>query len=89
MDAGRILHETARWLAIAGGLLLCLLAALVTLSVTGRSAFSMPVPGDFELVAIGTGTRGFRLSALVPVESWQRARGFLHAAGADSVQNFL
>ena len=55
MDAGRVLHETARWLAIAGGLLLCLLAALVTLSVTGRSSFSMPVPGDFELVAIGTG----------------------------------
>ena len=59
MNAGQILHEIARWLAIAGGLLLCLLAALVTLSVTGRSAFSMPVPGDFELVAIGTGLAVF------------------------------
>ncbi len=56
---GRWLHHIARWLAIAGGIMLCVLAALTTISVTGRSALSEPVPGDFELVAIGTGLAVF------------------------------
>jgi len=56
---GRVLYNTSRVLALAGGILLCLMALLTTLSVTGRSAFSMPVPGDFELVAIGTGLAVF------------------------------
>ena len=57
--AGRILHDAARWLAVAGGFMLCALAALTTISVSGRSALSAPVPGDFELVAIGTGLAVF------------------------------
>ena len=57
--AGRILHDAARWLAVAGGFMLCALAALTTISVSGRSVLSAPVPGDFELVAIGTGLAVF------------------------------
>lgn len=53
--AGRVLFAISRFLAICGGILLCVVAALVAVSVSGRSLFSMPVPGDFELVAIGTG----------------------------------
>jgi TRAP-type C4-dicarboxylate transport system permease small subunit len=53
--AGRVLFSISRVLAICGGIFLCFVAALVTASVFGRSAFNMPVPGDFELVAIGTG----------------------------------
>lgn len=56
---GRVLYSISKWLAIVGGVLLCLMALLTTLSVTGRSAFSAPVPGDFELVAIGTGLAVF------------------------------
>ena len=56
---GRVLYAAARALAICGGVLLCAMALLTTLSVTGRSAISMPVPGDFELVAIGTGLAVF------------------------------
>ena len=56
---GRVLFVIARWLALAGGLLLCLMAALTTISVTGRSALDAPIPGDFELVAIGTGLAVF------------------------------
>ncbi|MDP4593324.1 MAG: TRAP transporter small permease [Beijerinckiaceae bacterium] len=59
--AGRILFTIARILAICGGILLCVVAALVSISVFGRSAFSMPVPGDFELVAIGTGISVFAM----------------------------
>lgn len=52
---GRVLFSISRILAICGGILLSCVALLVTVSVSGRSAFSAPVPGDFELVAIGTG----------------------------------
>ena len=56
---GRVLYSISRVLAIAGGVLLCIMALLTTLSVTGRSVLNLPVPGDFELVAIGTGLAVF------------------------------
>lgn len=56
---GRVLYSAAKWLAIAGGILLCLIATLTTVSVSGRSALDVPIPGDFELVAIGTGLSVF------------------------------
>lgn len=56
---GRVLYQIAKWLAILGGVILCAMAALTTISVTGRSALSSPISGDFELVAIGTGLAVF------------------------------
>lgn len=56
---GRVLYAISRVLAIFGGVLLCVMALLTTISVTGRSAFLAPIPGDFELVAIGTGLAVF------------------------------
>lgn len=56
---GRVLFAIARALAILGSLMLCVLAVLTAVSVTGRSALSAPVPGDFELIAIGTGLAVF------------------------------
>lgn len=56
---GRVLYAISRVLAIVGGVLLCAMALLTTVSVTGRSAFLAPIPGDFELVAIGTGLAVF------------------------------
>ncbi len=53
--AGRMLFIASRYLAIAAGVLLSCVAGLVTASIIGRSTFNAPVPGDFELVAIGTG----------------------------------
>ncbi len=52
---GRVLYSISRSLAIAGGVLLSALALMTTVSVIGRSFFSAPVPGDFEIVGIGTG----------------------------------
>jgi TRAP-type C4-dicarboxylate transport system permease small subunit len=51
---GRILERFANAFAIAAGLLLCVLALLVVVSVTGRASFLAPIPGDFEIVANGT-----------------------------------
>lgn len=56
---GRVLYSIAKWLAIFGGLVLCAMALLTSVSVVGRSVFLQPVPGDFELVAIGTGLAVF------------------------------
>lgn len=49
-----VLHRLASLFAIMGGALLCLLAALTVLSILGRNLLSLPIPGDFEIVAMGT-----------------------------------
>ena len=56
---GRVLYWLAAALAVVGGLVLAGMALLTGVSVAGRAAFSAPVPGDFELVAIGTGLAVF------------------------------
>ena len=56
---GRVLYQIAKWLAVCGGVILFAMAALTTISITGRAAFSAPIAGDFELVAIGTGLAVF------------------------------
>lgn len=52
---GRVLLKVTRLFALAGGLVLCAMALLTTVSVIGRRFFNTPVTGDFELIAIGTG----------------------------------
>ena len=56
---GRVLFAASRVFAILGGLVLCAMALLTTVSVTGRFFFNAPVMGDFELIAIGTGVAVF------------------------------
>ncbi|WP_428610226.1 TRAP transporter small permease [Sedimenticola sp.] len=50
---GRSLHTLSNLFAIAGGLVLLGLALMTVTSIIGRYLFSLPVPGDFELVEIG------------------------------------
>ena len=50
----RTLHSAAKLSALAGGLLLLLIAAMTAVSVGGRWLGAMPVPGDVELVQLGT-----------------------------------
>jgi TRAP-type C4-dicarboxylate transport system permease small subunit len=52
---GRVLYKISRTIAIIGGILLSGLALLTTISITGRATSIGPIPGDFELMAIGTG----------------------------------
>jgi TRAP-type C4-dicarboxylate transport system permease small subunit len=49
---GRALFGTARALAVFGGILSCAMAAIVTISVTGRYAFSAPINGDYDIIGI-------------------------------------
>jgi TRAP-type C4-dicarboxylate transport system permease small subunit len=47
---GRRLLAASRALALAGGAIFLLLVAMSVVSIVGRKLFSMPVPGDVELL---------------------------------------
>ena len=51
---GRVLFALSLALMLAGGVLMSLLAIMIVVSVTGRWLLSAPIPGDFEMVAMGT-----------------------------------
>ncbi len=51
------IFRMAQWSAILGGLMLVLITLMIVASVSGRALLDMglgPIPGDFELVEIGT-----------------------------------
>jgi len=52
---GRVLEQGSTALALAGGLVLTALMLMSIASIGGRWLFSKPLPGDFEMVEIGTG----------------------------------
>jgi len=54
MIIANLIRKTAGIFAIAGGIIFCLMALLVLASILGRFMFLMPVPGDFEIVGMGT-----------------------------------
>ena len=51
---GEKLHRLSSAFAVGGGAVLIALVVLVVASIFGRAVFSRPVPGDFEIVAVGT-----------------------------------
>lgn len=53
----KLADGAARWLAVIGGLMLTALMLMVVVSVSGRALIALglgPVPGDFELIEMGT-----------------------------------
>ena len=56
---GRVLYSVTVALAIFGGVTLGIVAVMTSISVSGRAAFSMPIPGDVELIELGTSTAVF------------------------------
>ena len=56
---GRVLYVASSWLAIFGGFVVGAVALMTTISVTGRASISKPIPGDMELIEIGTCTAVF------------------------------
>lgn len=55
----RWVNRLAAVLAVAGGILTCLAAGLVTVSVVGRWLFNSPIPADYEMVEIAIGVSVF------------------------------
>ncbi len=63
---GRVTHGLAKWMAIAGGVTLLAMIAIVVISVIGRTflwAGLRPILGDYELVSVGM---GFAVFAFLP-----------------------
>lgn len=63
---GRLIVALAKWLAVAGGLVLMAMVAMIVVSIFGRAllAFGLkPITGDYELVSIGM---GFAIFAFMP-----------------------
>lgn len=63
---GRVTHGLARWMALAGGIVLLAMIAVVVFSVIGRAfiwAGLRPILGDYELVSVGM---GFAVFAFLP-----------------------
>ena len=56
---GRVLFGCAYAFALVGGILMTAIAIMVVVSVIGRWLFLAPIPGDFEMVAIGTAVAVF------------------------------
>lgn len=52
---GRGLSWLSRQFALAGGLILILLAGMTVVSIVGRTLFGTAVEGDYELVEMGLG----------------------------------
>ena len=63
---GRVLFTITRIFAILGGLVLCGMAVLTTVSVTGRSFLNTPVTGDFELIVVVLYSRHGSVSVMRP-----------------------
>jgi TRAP-type C4-dicarboxylate transport system permease small subunit len=57
--APRILETIAKALALVGGVVAIAVAVIVATSILGRWLFSAPIPGDFELVQMGTAVAVF------------------------------
>ena len=51
---GHKLHQLTRLFAIAGGLGFVCLVVMSLVSIVGRKIASMPVPGDIEVMQMGT-----------------------------------
>ncbi len=51
---GRVLLAVSKTAAAAGGLVFVAIVGMSIVSIVGRKLFSMPVPGDFELVEMGS-----------------------------------
>ena len=91
---GRWLFAISRGLAILGGVLLSAMAILASSSIIGRKLFSAPIPGDVELMAIGTGlvvfsflpwcqiTRGNVIVDFIMTKAPTRAKAFCDTLGA-------
>lgn len=74
---GRVAHGLARWMAIAGGIALLAMIAIVVISVIGRTliwAGLKPILGDYELIGLGM---GFAVFAFMPWAHLERGHALV------------
>ena len=65
---GQRLHRLTHWFAIAGGLGFVALVIMSLSSIVGRKLASMPVPGDIEVMQMGTAVASAAMLAYCEME---------------------
>jgi len=65
---GRRLHAITRWFAIGGGIGFMALVAMSLVSIIGRKIAATPVPGDIEVVQMGTAVASAAMLAYCEME---------------------
>ena len=74
---GRLATGLAKWLAVAGALMLMVMVATMVISIGGRALIWLglrPITGDYELVSIGM---GFAVFAFMPWAHLQRGHALV------------
>jgi TRAP-type C4-dicarboxylate transport system permease small subunit len=91
---GRVLDVLARAFAFTGGAVLVGMTGMSVVSIVGRTVLGSPVPGDFELVQVGSAAaiaaflpycqlrRGNIIVDFFTVRAGARVQGTLDALGA-------
>jgi TRAP-type C4-dicarboxylate transport system permease small subunit len=91
---GRVLDVLARAFAFTGGAVLVGMTGMSVVSIVGRTVLGSPVPGDFELVQVGSAAaiaaflpycqlrRGNIIVDFFTVRAGTRVQGTLDALGA-------
>jgi TRAP-type C4-dicarboxylate transport system permease small subunit len=54
-----LVRSLIRWWSLGGGLVLCVIAVMTVISVTGTAFWGTQVPGDFEMTEIGVAVAVF------------------------------
>lgn len=65
---GHRLYQLTRWFAIAGGLGFIALVSMSLISIVGRKLAAMPVPGDIEVMQMGTALASAAMLAYCEME---------------------
>lgn len=65
---GRLLRAVSRAFAIGGGLMFIALVAMSLVSIIGRKLVAIPVPGDMELLQMGTAVASAAMLAYCEME---------------------
>lgn len=86
---GRVLYEIAKWLAVAGCVLLFLAALMTTVSAFGRYLLSEPIRGTDELLAIGTGLAVFAMLPYCHIMRGNVIVDFITSGASPRVKLFL
>jgi hypothetical protein len=83
---GRVLNKLCRAFAVGSGVTLILMSLMSLTSIVGRSLFSKPILGDYELVQMMSAVAVTMALALLPDDPRPHHRRFLHHRRAEEVQ---
>jgi TRAP-type C4-dicarboxylate transport system permease small subunit len=86
---GHLLFVVARMFALAGGLLILALVLMSLASIVGRALFSAPVPGDYELIQLGTAVAVASFLPLTQLRGGHVIVDFFTAGSRPAVREWL